>query len=87
MENSILISTNVQSEPESVWQAITNLEHLNQIFEGLQCHCNWTVGAKLQFTQQQGEHDRVVEKGEVIRAISTYTSRIHILSYTNGTKG
>ncbi len=69
MENSILISTNLPAEPESVWQAITNPEHLNQIFESLQCHCDWTVGAKVQFTQQQGEHDRVVEKGEVIRAI------------------
>ena len=69
MENSILISTNLPAEPESVWQAITNTENLNQIFENLQCHCNWTVGAKVQFTQQQGEHDRVVEKGEVIRAI------------------
>ena len=69
MENSILISTNIPAEPESVWQAITNPEHLNQIFKGLQCHCEWTVGAKVQFTQQQGEQDRVVEKGEVIRAI------------------
>ena len=78
MENSILISTNVPAEPESVWQAITNNEHLNQIFESLQCHCNWTVGAKLQFTQQQGEHDRVVEKGEVIRAIPNI-----LLEYTS----
>ena len=78
MENSILISANIQSEPKSVWQAITNLEHLNQIFEGLQCHCDWTVGSKVQFTQQQGEHDRVVEKGEVIR-ISAH----NLLEYTS----
>ena len=78
MENSILISTNIPAEPESVWQAITNSEHLNQIFEGLQCHSEWTIGAKVQFTQQQGEHDRVVEKGEVIR-VSTH----HLLEYTS----
>ena len=78
MKNSILISTNIPAEPESVWQAITNPEHLSQIFEGLQCHCEWTIGAKVQFTQQQGEHDRVVKKGEVIR-ISAYS----LLEYTS----
>ena len=78
MENSILIRTNIPAEPESVWQAITNSEHLNQIFEGLKCYCEWTVGAKVQFTQQQGKHDRVVEKGEVIRV-----SAQNLLEYTS----
>lgn len=78
MENSILISTNIPIEPESVWQAITNPEHLNQIFEGLQCHCEWTVGTKVQFTQQQGEQARVVEKGEVIRVLAH-----NLLEYTS----
>ena len=78
MENSILISTNIPAELELVWQAITKSEHLNKIFEGLQCHCEWTVGAKVQFTQQQGEHDRVIEKGEVIRV-----SAHNLLEYTS----
>ena len=78
MENSILISTNIPAEPESVWQAITNPEHINQIFEGLQCHCEWTVGAKVQFTQQHDKHDRVVKKGEVIRI-----SAQNLLEYTS----
>jgi len=78
MENSILISTNIPVEPESVWQVITNTEHLNHIFEGLRCHCEWTVGAKVRFTQQQGEHDRVVEKGEIIRI-----SAQNLLEYTS----
>lgn len=78
MKNSILISTNIPAEPESVWQAITNPEHINQIFEGLQCHCEWTVGAKVQFTQQQDKHDRVVKKGEVIRI-----SAQNLLEYTS----
>ena len=78
MENSILISTNIPAEPESVWQTITNPEHLNQIFEGLQCYCEWTVGAKVQFKQQQGEHNQLVEKGEVIR-ISAH----NLLEYTS----
>ena len=78
MKNSILISTEIPIKPESVWQAITNPEHLNQIFEGLQCHCEWIVGTKVQFTQQQGEQTRVVEKGEVIRV-----SAHNLLEYTS----
>jgi len=78
MENSIHINTNIPAEPESVWQAITNPEHLNQIFEELQCHCEWTVGTKIQFTRQQDEHDLVVEKGEVIRV-----SAQNLLEYTS----
>lgn len=78
MENSILISTSVPAEPESVWNLLTSAEHLGQIFEGRMCGCDWTVGAKVQFSELMGEKERLVEKGEVIRVIPN-----QLLEYTS----
>jgi uncharacterized protein YndB with AHSA1/START domain len=55
--------TYIKSTPEEVWEALTTPEFIQQYWFGVQCTCDWKVGAPWQLVLPDG---RVADTGEVL---------------------
>ncbi len=67
MENSIELKTTISTNPEGVWDALTNPDKIEQYMFGARCESDWKPGSKANFFVTQDEKEITVTKGEVIR--------------------
>lgn len=67
MENTIVLTTTVNTSADKVWDVITNPDKIEQFMFGSRCDSDWKPGSKANFYIEQDDKQITVVKGEVIR--------------------
>ena len=69
MENTIELKTTIKASLDSVWDALTNPEKIEEYMFGSKVETDWKPGSKTNFYIEQDEKQITITKGEVIRNI------------------
>ena len=69
MENTIVITTTINTSADKVWDVLTNPDKIELYLFGSRCDSDWKPGSKANFYILQDERQINIVKGEVIRNV------------------